>query len=94
MKKMGKERLLEDVDFYLFGSSSLTKIVNDVDILIIFNNDVISPITIINLKKEIYFEIMRNLKVKTDFLTFSLEEARDYKIIKRVKGKRINITIT
>ncbi|MGC4019224.1 MAG: hypothetical protein QM793_08400 [Muricomes sp.] len=92
MKKFGKKELLDEIDFYLFGSSSFTNIVNDIDILIIFNNDAISPITVINLKKEIYLEIMRNLKVRSDFLTFSLEEARDYKIIKRIKGKRINIS--
>lgn len=87
MKKVLKEDLVNEIKFYLFGSYIFDSNAEDIDILIVYNQTVISYETIINLKKEIFREVYCMIGIRCDFLTFTFREDSNYNIHKKVKGK-------
>lgn len=82
---------VSSVDFYVFGSSSLEVVKNDLDLLIVYDKNGVSVAELISLKSHIYRNIELNLNCVTDFMTFNYTEAKQYKIVKRVKASRINL---
>ena len=92
INQVGLNSKQEFVKVYAFGSISKVGFGEDLDLLIIFDKEYIHANEIIDFKTSIGKRVHSELQMAVDFLTFTKSEAKNYKIVKRVKGRLIEFS--
>lgn len=77
------------ISIFVFGSFLIKRVINDVDLLIVYDEGIMDASSVINLKRELYDVIFKEFGLTADFITFTSSEAAVYKIAKRVRATQL-----
>lgn len=78
-----------DIKFYLFGSVLSKENPNDIDLLMVYNPNLISLKSVVKLKNKIINYLDESPLIKVDLLLLSMEEESEIDFIKSEKALNI-----
>jgi predicted nucleotidyltransferase len=84
-----KKEELKGADLYLFGSALHSNNISDLDLLIIYDSDVINAEIAIGIRKVIREKLQRKLDLIIDITLLSIAEQEQTKFIKSEKAIRV-----